>query len=178
MAKEEKVIITEELGEVEEKGFKIFPEKVWTEEDIKKYLQRRAKLLRHTPNRSEIDKDKEGPRMKRVTDMFGTYEHAIISAGLELPPRPWSQYSDEELLDVAREWSAKHHGGKLSYFLLQNSPDLPSVHLVHKRFGGVNNYFERAGVPHEDGTTPWTGGNFARKCPSSLMYKQVHLKGY
>lgn len=96
MAKEKIVIKDEELQqdqalELEEEEFKIFPEKEWTEEDIKKYLQRRAKLLRHTPSRAEIDRDKEGPRMKKVKKMFGTYEHAIIASGLELPPRPWSK---------------------------------------------------------------------------------------
>ncbi len=175
---EEKTIVAEEFGEVEAEGFKIFKDKEWTEEDIKKYLQRRAKLLRRTPSRSDIEKDKDGPRMRRVKQMFGTYEHAILAAGLELPPRPWAKYSDEELLEVARKWSKEHPNGKLSYFLLQNHPELPSVSLIYKRFGGAYEYFKLAGVPHEDGTSPWAGEPIGTNCPTSLMYKQVHLKGY
>lgn len=169
----------EEFEDQEEGKFKIFPEKEWSEEDIKKYLQRRAKLLRHTPNRAEIDRDKDGPRMKKVKKMFGTYEHAIIASGLELPPRPWSSYSNDELLDVAREWSKKHPGGKLSIFLLQNHPDLPTPDLINKRFGKPKKYFELAGVPHEIGITPWreerSFGSIYR--PAGAMIREIYNQG-
>ena len=184
MAKEKIVIKDEELQqdqalELEEEEFKIFPEKEWTEEDIKKYLQRRAKLLRHTPSRAEIDRDKEGPRMKKVKKMFGTYEHAIIASGLELPPRPWSKYSNEELLDVAREWSQKHPNGKLSLFLLTNHPDLPSPGTIRDRFGETLRYFELAGVPHEDGTSPWRDVASIEhiEYPAGAMIREIYHQG-
>lgn len=174
-----KVIITEELGEVEEKGFKIFPKEVWDEENIKKYLQRRAKLLRHTPSISEIEKDKDGPRRKGVLNMFGSYEHAILAAGLELPSPPLTQYSDEELLEVARKWSRENPNKKMSSLILRNHPDLPNPGLVCERFGGMVEYCERAGIPHENGISPWAGDNpTTNNRPTNLMYKEMYLRGF
>lgn len=179
MAKEQKIIIMDEEIELEEEKFVVFPKKEWTEEDIKKYLQRRAKLLRHTPGKKEIDSDKEGPRLRQVLKMFGTYEHAILASGLKLPPRPWSKYSDEELLDVAREWSKKNPNGKLSVFLLDNHPDLPSTGIIRDRFGETNRYFELAGVPHEDGGSPWRGTKLfgAIPRPAGAMYNEIYHQG-
>lgn len=185
MPEKKKIIIedegieeSQEAQEVSwEEEFQLPPKKVWDDEEIKKYLKKRAKLLRYTPNQAEIDRDKDGPRMKKVKKVFGTYERAILAAGLELPPRPWADYSDEELLEVAREWSEKNPGSKLSYFLLQNHPDLPSVHLISKRFGGTIKYFELAGVPHEDGSTPWR--NYSAKSISMKgLWRNIQNSGY
>ncbi|MBR3177618.1 hypothetical protein IKF27_02325 [Candidatus Saccharibacteria bacterium] len=179
MAKEQKIIIMDEEIELEEEKFVVFPKKEWTEEDIKKYLQRRAKLLRHTPSKKEIDRDKEGPRLRQVLKMFGTYEHAILASGLKLPPRPWSKYSDEELLDVIREWSKNNPNSKLSAFLLNNHPDLPSTGIIRDRFGETNRYFELAGVPHEDGSSPWRGKNALGIIPrpAGAMYNEIYHQG-
>lgn len=184
MAKEKIIFKDEELQqneepELEEEKFRIFPEKEWTEEDIKKYLQRRARLLRHTPSQAEIDRDKEGPRIKKVKKMFGTYEHALIVAGLTPPPRPWSKYSNEELLNVAREWSKKHPKGKLSSFLLTNHPDFPSPSTIRARFGETNRYFELAGVPHEDGISPWRYLDSFEliERPAGAMAKEMYRQG-
>ena len=184
MAKEKIVIKDEEelqqyQGWESEENFRIFPEKKWDEENVKEYLQRRARLLRHTPSQAEIDRDKEGPRMKRIKKIFGTYEHALIASGVNLPPRPWSQCSDEELLDTARSWSKKHPKGKLSRFLLNNHPDLPSSSVIRNRFGEIEKYFELAGVPHEDGTSPWRDLN-SFECidrPAGAMAREMYWQG-
>lgn len=152
-----------------EEKFQKFPKKEWTSEDVIKYLQRRAKLLRHTPSQAEINRDKEGPKTKNIEKLFGTYNHALISAGIELPPRPWSSYSNEELLEVAREWSRKHPEGKISSFLLRNDDDLPSEAVIRKRFDGLLNYFMATGVPYEY-TTPWKEGFSTKHVHNSVMY--------
>ena len=178
--KDEGIEESQEAQEVSwEEEFQLPPEKVWDEEEIKKYLKRRAKLLRRTPTKADIDKDKEGPRTKRVEKVFGTYEHALLAAGLELPPRPWAKYSNDELLDAVREWSNKHPGGKLSAFLLDNHPDLPSTSIIYKRFGKANEYFELAGVPHESGISSWHGDNSVKNIyrPADAMIKEIFHQG-
>ena len=163
-----------------EDEFQLPPKKVWDEEAIKKYLQRRAKLLRHTPIQSEIDRDKDGPRLTRLKKVFGSYEQAILAAGLELPPRPWGSYSNDELLDVVRKWSNEHPESKLSPFLLDNHPDLPSIHIIHKRFGGAYNYFHLAGVPCEDGISPWHDEDRSIKSiyrPAGAMTREIFRQG-
>ena len=153
-----------------EERFTVFPKKEWSGEDIIKYLQRRAKLLRHTPSQAEINRDKDGPKIKGIEKVFGTYNHALLAAGVKLPPRPWSQYSDEELLEVAREWSKKHPEAKISSFILRNDSALPGEALIRARFKGVNKYFERAGIPYEGDTSPWRGGFSPGSVHNSVMF--------
>lgn len=162
-----------------EEEFQLPPKKVWDDEEIKKYLKRRAKLLRHTPTQAEIDKDKDGPRLTRVKKVFGTYEYAILAAELELPPRPWGKYSNDELLDAVRGWSRQHPESKLSPFLLDNHPDLPSTHIIHKRFGGSYNYFHLAGVPCENGVSPWHEENSIESTyrPADAMIREIFHQG-
>ena len=182
MPKEKIIIKDEGIEEVQETSweeeFELPPEKVWDGEEIKKYLNRRAKLLRRTPSKTEIDKDKEGPRMKKVKKVFGTYEHAILASGLQLPPPYWTEYSNEELLEFAREWGEKHPKVKMTNFILDEHPNLPRAELVRQRFGGLPEYCKLAGIPCGDGSTPWRSsqiGGIPR--PVNAMVNEMFHQG-
>lgn len=120
----------------------------YSKEEVLEYLKHRAELLRHTPKRCEIERDREGPKIKDILKYFPTYNEALIAAELPIPIK-WSEVSDQDMLEAARTWSKNHNGAKLSRFVLKFNDDLPSETIITNRFGGIKNYFEAAQVPYD-----------------------------
>lgn len=127
----------------------------YSEEEIIEYLKRRAKLLRHTPTVTDLNKDKDGPGKIQILKYFPSYEAAIEAAGLEPLPKPWSKYSDDELIELAKEWHKGHPNGILNSFMINNNPDLPPYSVIYKRFGNMEKYFKLTGVPYEYNASFW-----------------------
>lgn len=118
-------------------------------EEILAYLQRRAKLLGHTPTVHDLNMDREGPSKQQIEKVFETYANAIELAGLEPLPRPWSDYQPDELIDYIRKWRKENPGAQLSHGLFRENPNLPTIAILNKRFGGLRSYLEAAGIPYE-----------------------------
>lgn len=130
-------------------------EKTYTAEEIIEYLQRRANLLGRTPKIRDINLDKDGPGKAWIEKLFVSYDLAIEAAGLEPLPRPWSQWGDDELIELIQGWKECHPDAIVTHSLLQQNPDLPSADLIRKRFGGIKQWLNAAGIEYEQAKNPW-----------------------
>lgn len=130
-------------------------EKTYTAEDIIEYLQRRAKLLGRTPRIKDINLDKDGPGKAWIEKIFFSYDEAILAAGLEPLPKPWSSYGDDELIALLRKWCEAHPGATMTYSLLLRNPELPSADLIRRRFGSIKGWFEASGCEYIESKSPW-----------------------
>lgn len=122
--------------------------KVWARKDIREYLQRRAKLLGHTPTVSDLNLDREGPSKSEILKVYKSYESAIKAARLKPLPKPWSKWTKRELINLIKEWYENHPNAVLTHSLLQQNPELPSPEVVKRNFGGIKEYLEAAGIPY------------------------------
>lgn len=134
---------------------KFMCEKVYSKKEIIEYLQRRAKLLGHTPTITDLNRDKEGPSKKRIEEVFSSYKAAISAAGLKPLPKKWSEYSDKELIKLIKDWSKDHPDAKFTYSLMLQNPDLPNPDVIKKRFGKLGDYLAAAGIAYEKPDSPW-----------------------
>lgn len=123
--------------------------KTYTAEEIIEYLQRRASLLGRTPKIKDINMDKDGPGKVWIDRLFMSYDLAIEAAGLEPLPRPWSQWGDDELIELLLKWHTDHPNAIMTCSLLRENPDLPSPTLIRERFGNVSGWFRAAGIEYK-----------------------------
>ena len=129
--------------------------KTYTAEDIIEYLQRRAKLLGRTPRVKDINLDKDGPGKACIEKLFFSYDEAILAAGLEPLPRPWSSYGDDELIDILQKWCESHPGVTMTCSLLAHNPELPPDQLIRQRFGNIRGWFKASGCEYAESKSPW-----------------------
>ena len=118
-----------------------------TPEKVIKSLQSLAETLGKTPTATEYNEIKTTYCLGTLYIHFGTYDEAVLAAGLKIPERNvgnhYPKYSEKELLDKLRA-IAKELGRTPSQ-LESTELGLPTTTLQH-RFGTYNKAVELAGL--------------------------------
>jgi len=106
-------------------------------------LQRLSKELDHTPRRIDINSSDHCPNVDTYERQFGSYEKAIIEAGLT-PCRPCVQITDEELIKELKDAaSTLNHAPSISELSWMKRYPNPSTYV--ERFGSWKDALKKAG---------------------------------
>jgi hypothetical protein len=119
------------------------PRNRYNEKELIGRLQRLSKELGHTPRRIDINNSGYCPNIDTYERHFGSYEKAIIEAGL-VPCRPYVQITDEELMEYLKEAISKlNHVPSTHELSWMKSYPNPSTYI--ERFGSWKDALKKAG---------------------------------
>lgn len=119
------------------------PRNRYSEKELIDKLQRLSKELEHTPRRMDINECDYCPNIDTYERHFGSYEKAIIEAGLT-PCKPGIQITDEELIEKLKE-AANSFGHMPSMTELTWAKIYPNPSTYADRFGSWKNALKKAG---------------------------------
>lgn len=130
-------------------GLKPNVKKQWanfSNEDLSKRLKDLGNRLNKIPSGSDATDDPDTPSASVYEKRFGNFTNALIAAGFKPNPvKQWSHLSDEELLELLRNFS--HKLGKTPTKLeVDKEPGLPHSTVYGRRFKGFTNALIAAGL--------------------------------
>jgi hypothetical protein len=116
-----------------------------TPDELIAALSREADRLGRPPTQHEwATGSPHRPNATSVARAFGSWAAGLRAAGLEPPPtRSWS---DRELIEALRAWTARHGRPPLSSDWHHAAPDHPTAAVARRRFGSWRAALKAAGV--------------------------------
>ena len=117
--------------------------KKYTKEQLLFYLKKLASNLSKTPTIKDINKSKECPSASTYVKRFGTWNKALVSAGLKINVK--NQFNKEELIGNIRQLS-KQLGKIPRPKDLQGKTWAASYATYRKHFGSWKNAIKEADI--------------------------------
>jgi hypothetical protein len=116
-----------------------------TPDELIAALTREADMLGRPPTQHEwATGSPDRPNATSVARAFGSWAAGLRAAGLEPPPtRSWS---DGELVEALKAWTARHGRPPLSSDWQHAAPDHPTAAVARRRFGSWRAALNAAGV--------------------------------
>lgn len=121
-----------------------FDQSSWTKENVVDLIIRTYNNTEKVPIRADFDSYPENPSTTTINNIFGSWNNAIIAAGLENLPRR-QLYDKKQIIEMI----IKIHKdtGKIPRCIdFDNDCNLPSSKTVMDYFGDWNNAIEAAGL--------------------------------
>lgn len=116
----------------------------YTDEGLIEALRKLDKRLMHTPRRIDIDEAEDCPVLGTYEDHFGSYESALLKAGLK-PSSPYIKITDEELIEKLTDLS-RVLGHVPTTREMAEGRDCPNPSTYQERFGSWKEALKRAGL--------------------------------
>lgn len=121
------------------------PRKHWyTDGELIVALQKLAERLGRAPRRIEINRAEDSPILDTYERRFGSYEDALVKAGLE-PASPYIQITDEELIKKLNDLT-RVLGHVPSYSEIAKEKNYPHPSTYQDRFGSWTEAIKKAGL--------------------------------
>jgi hypothetical protein len=116
-----------------------------TPDELIAALRREANRLGRPPTQREwATASPHRPNASSVVRAFGSWAAGLRAAGLE--PPPMRRWSDGEIVEALRAWTARHGTPPLSSDWQHAAPDHPTAALAQRRLGSWRAALEAAGV--------------------------------
>lgn len=114
----------------------------YSDDDLIYYLISLSKELNRVPSASDMRSNKNYPDVSIIQDRFGSWNNALLAAGMEVNKKV---YSKEELIDILIQLKDKL-GRTPSVHDFQATPNLPCYPLFRLKFGSFNNALRDSGL--------------------------------
>lgn len=117
----------------------------YSKEELLELLQCKARELGRAPTSSEMIEDPLMPSPMPFSRCFGSWNKALVAAGISPYDASGKRFSDEYLIETLKA-KAKELGHSPSKYDMSADPSLPMVETYIKRFDGWNNALKAAGL--------------------------------